>query len=138
MQVGDLGILKTWVNEGGITNLLSIPELKRDGFRVTSGTHGEWIVSLPQGKKLHFKRDTGALENMLYIDIRDITEAFTHANIEAFQANNIQTVCKNMEGLSRKEVKGAVLACIAQLKVAHPPDSKFKQMVALLVLKTAW
>ena len=52
------------------------------------------------------------------------------ANIEAHQEEKIQTVCKNMEGFSRKEVKGATLAPIAQLKVAHPPDSKFKLMVS--------
>ena len=35
-----------------------------------------------------------------------------------------------MEGFSRKEVQRAALARIAQSKVAHPPDSKFKQMVS--------
>ena len=46
-------------------------------------------------------------------------------------------VCKNMEGFSRKEVKGSILAHIAQLKVAHPPDSKFKLMVRSPSFKTA-
>ena len=116
-----------WINEGGIANLLLIPQLEKDGFRVTSDTHGEWIVHSPRGEKLTFKRDTGNLKNMPYIDVDDITtafalEAFAHANIEAFQEKRIQTVRKNMEGFSPKEVKRAILAREAQSKVAHPPD----------------
>ena len=72
-----------WVNEGDIANLLSIPQLEKDGFRVTSDTHGEWIVHLPRGEKFVFKRDTGTTANMPYIDVCDIAEAFAHANIEA-------------------------------------------------------
>ena len=127
MQVRDLGIFKMWLNEGGIVNLLSIPQPEKDSFRVTTDIHEEWIVYSPQGEKLKFKRDTGLPENMPYIDVRDVTEAFANANIEAFQEKNIQTVRKNMEGFSRKEVKRAALARIAQLKVAHPPDSKLKK-----------
>ena len=68
-QVGDLGIFKMWLNEGGIANLLSIPQLEKDGFQVMSDTLGEWIVHSPRGKQLVFKRDTGSLKNMPYIDV---------------------------------------------------------------------
>ena len=86
-----------WVNEGGIANLLSIPQLEKDGFRVTSGTHGEWIMHSPRGKKLVFKRDIGNLKNMPYINVDDVTKAFASevfalANIEAAQEKIIQTV----------------------------------------------
>ena len=124
-----------WINEGGIANLLSISQLEKDGFRITSDTHGEWIVHSPRDEKLVFKRDTGTLENMPYIDVRDTTESFANANIEAFQEKSLQTVCKNMEGFSRKEVRGATLARIAQSKVVHPPDTKFKQMVSSPIFK---
>ena len=100
-KVGDLGIFKMWINEGGIANLLSIPQLKKDGFRVTSDTHGEWIVYSPSGEKFVFKRDTGNLKNMSYIGVGDVTkafasEAFALANIEAAQEKRIQTVQKYM------------------------------------------
>ena len=67
---------------------------------------------------------------MPYVDLNDVTTAFScemfaNANIDALQEQKIQTVRKNMEGFSRKEVKGSTLARIAQSKVAHPPDSKF-------------
>ena len=104
---------------------------------MTSDTHGEWIVYSPGGEKLVFKRDTGNLKGMPYVDLNDVTtafasEMFANANIDALQERKIETVRKNMEGFSRKEVKGATLARIAQSKVAHPPDSKFKLMVSSL------
>ena len=40
-KIGDLRVFKMWANEGGIANLLSIPQLRKDGFPVTSDTHGE-------------------------------------------------------------------------------------------------
>ena len=93
-KVGDLGVFKIWINEGGIANLLSIPQLEKDGFRVTSDTHGEWIVYSPRGEMLVFKRDTGNLKNIPYIDVDDVTtafalEEFAHANIKAVQERKI-------------------------------------------------
>ena len=67
---------------------------------------------------------------MPYIDVRDVEEAFPGVNIEVFQEKRIQTVRRNMEGFSHKEVKQAELARIVQSRVAHPPDSKFKQTVS--------
>ena len=130
-KIGDLGVFKMWINEGGIANILSIPQLEKDGFRATSDTHGEWIVYSPGGEKLFFKRDNGNLKGMPYVDLNDVTtafasEMFANANIEALQERKIKTIRKNMEGFSRKEVKGAHLARIAQSMVTHPPDSKFK------------
>ena len=66
-KVGDLGVFKMWINKGGIANLLSIPQLEKDGFRITSDTHGEWIVYLPGGDNLVFKRDAGNLKGMPYV-----------------------------------------------------------------------
>ena len=57
------------------------------------------------------------------------SEVFALANIEGHQETRIQTIQKSMEGYSRKEVKRAIMARVAQSKVAHPPDSKFKLMV---------
>ena len=134
-KVGDLGIFEMWVNEGGIANLLSIPQLEKDGFRVTSDTNGEWIVYLPRGEKLVFKQDTRNLKNMPFIEMGDIVEAFAHANIEAdqdikaIQERNIQTVCMKMKDFSRREVKGAIAARKAQIMLADPPDARFKQLV---------
>ena len=89
----------------------------------------------PRGKQLVFKRDTGNLKNMLYIEMSYIVEAFAHANIEAnqdikaIQERNIQTVRMKMKDFSRREVKGAIAARKAQIKMGHPPDTKFKQLI---------
>ena len=134
-KVGDLCIFKMWVNEGGIANLLSIPQLEKDGFIVTSDTNGEWIVYLPRGEELFFKRDAGNLKNMPYIEMGNIVKAFAHANIEAdqdikaIQERKIETVCMKMKDFSRAEVKEAIAARKAQIMLAHPPDTKFKQLV---------
>ena len=100
-----------WVNKGGIANLLSIPQLEKDGFRVTSDTHGEWIMYSPRGEKLFFKQDSGALKNMPYIDLDDVTtsfasEDFAHANIEAAQEKIIQTVRKTWRGSHARKSRG--------------------------------
>ena len=42
----------------------------------------------------------------------------------------LETVQKNFEGYTKREVKKAILAREAQAMVAHPPDDKFKQMVS--------
>ena len=99
---------------------------------MTSDTNGEWIVYSPRGTKLVFKRDTGNLKNMPYINVGVIIEAFAHANIEAAQdieaikKRKIETVRMNMKGFSRKEVKRATVAREAQIKMGHLPDTKFK------------
>ena len=118
-KVGDLGVFNRWINEGGIANLLPIPQLEKDGFRVTSDAHGEWIMYSPRGEILVFKRDSGNLKNMPYIDVDDVTtafawEAFAHANIEAAQEKIIQTVRKKHGGVLTQEVKRTILACVAQ------------------------
>ena len=101
-----------------------------------SDTLGEWIVHSPRGEQLVFKRDTGLLKNMPYIDVDDVVDAFAHANIEAghnieaIQERPIETVCMKMKDFSRREVKGAILARKAQILLAHPPDAKFKQLVS--------
>ena len=108
-KIGDLGVFKMWINEGGIANLLSIPQLEKDGFCVTSDTHGEWIVYSPGGEKLVFKRDTVNFKGMPYVDLHDVTtafasEMFANTNIDALQKRKTETIRKNMEGFSRKEV----------------------------------
>ena len=41
----------------------------------------------------------------------------------------LETVWKNFEGFTKKQVKKAILAREAQAMVAYPPDEKFKQMI---------
>ena len=48
--------------------------------------------------RLVFKREKdGNLKNMPYIDVCDVTEAFTHVNIKAIQEKKIQMIRMNMK-----------------------------------------
>ena len=60
-----------WLNEKGITNLLSILQLEEDGYVVDYNTNRDWVVTTPQGEKITFKRDMGLCSRMPYIDMRE-------------------------------------------------------------------
>ena len=57
------------LNEKGIANLISIPELEADGYVIKTDTNGEWQVVTPQGETIPFKRDKGICVGMTYIDL---------------------------------------------------------------------
>eukprot|EP00957_Ditylum_brightwellii_P042554 3222072-Ditylum_brightwellii.AAC.1 len=39
-----------WLNEKGIANLLSIPQLEKDGYTINYNTKRNWVVTTPSGK----------------------------------------------------------------------------------------
>ena len=55
---GWYGEFKVWLNERGISNLLSIPMIEDAGYIVPTQTKGDWVVITQKGKKIIFKRDT--------------------------------------------------------------------------------
>ena len=68
---GSYGDFRVWLNKQGIANLISLPMLEASGYIVSTHTHGQWVVTSPQGNKTTFKRDTGMCIGMPYIDLRD-------------------------------------------------------------------
>ena len=44
-----------WLNEKGVANLISIPMLEKDGYRVSKTTTGEWKVVTRGGGTIPFK-----------------------------------------------------------------------------------
>ena len=73
--VGELfGLFKVWINGKGIANLLPIPQLEEDGYRVKYDTLGEWEVFTPQGDVIQFERDTGLCGRMSHLDLRKHTK----------------------------------------------------------------
>ena len=61
-----------------MSNLLSIPELERLGFRILNDSLGEWVVISPKGGvRLVFKRDTERCDRFpdVYLDGPE-TQAF--------------------------------------------------------------
>ena len=47
-----------------VTNLLSIPQLEKDGYLINYNTKRDWAVTTPEGKTLLFKKDVGICEGM--------------------------------------------------------------------------
>ena len=66
-----------------------------------------------------FRKDTGLCEGMPCIDMREHQEGVAM----------LETVRKNFEGYTKKQVENVILVRKMQAMVAHPPDDKFKDMV---------
>ena len=119
--VGELfGLFEVWLNKNRVANLLSIPQLEEDGYRIKYDTQGDWEVFTPEGKRIVFQRDTGVCKRMPYLDLRKHKGGFAL----------IETVRKNFEGFTKRQIKKAILAREAQAMTGHYPDEKFKQMVS--------
>ena len=54
-----LDVFCMWLISTGITNLLSLPMLKCDGYVCQYHTNSLWIVECPDGNVLKFKRNNG-------------------------------------------------------------------------------
>ena len=90
-----------WLNKNGIANLLSIPKLEQDGFVIDYNTKRNWTVTTPQGKEIVFKKGKGLCEGMPYIDMCEHQEGVAM----------LETVRKNFEGCTKKQVENTILAC---------------------------
>ena len=84
-EKGYYGLWNFLLNEQGIANLLSIPQLEKDGYLINYNIERDWDVTTPEGKTLLFKKDVGTCKEMPYLDICDNHDALAM----------IQTVCEN-------------------------------------------
>ena len=57
-----------WLVESVIANLLSVPQLEADGFKV-GYSNGLWTVTTPEGHVIPFKKDTGKCRGFPYIEM---------------------------------------------------------------------
>ena len=73
-EKGFYGLWNFWLNEQGIANLLSIPQLEKDGYTIDYNTKRDWVVTTPEGK-CFFLKETGMCKGMPYLDVRDNHEA---------------------------------------------------------------
>ena len=95
--------------------------LEATGYLVSTHTHGNWVVTSPNGKKIVFKRDIGVCNRMPYIDLRDNQEGIAM----------IETVCKKFAGATKREIEKAYIVRTVQRTIGHPPDERFKEIVSL-------
>ena len=62
-----------WLNEGGIVNLVVIPQLERDMYRITYDTHDMRVVWMPDGTPIPFGHDGGGpMDHLVSIDLEDL------------------------------------------------------------------
>ena len=70
-EKGFYGLWNFWLNEQGIANLLSIPQLEKYGYTIDYNTKCDWVVTTPEVRFILFKKDTVICEGMPYLDVRD-------------------------------------------------------------------
>ena len=91
--------------------MLSIPLLEEAGYKVSTHTDDDWKVTTPRGEVIVFAHDTGMCNCMPYNDVREHAEGLVM----------LETVEKNMEMFTKKEIERAQLAHVVQRQTWHPP-----------------
>ena len=70
-----VALFNHWLVRNSITNLLSLPQLEADGFRLSYHTGEKWIVMIPQGKEIIFHREENG-----------VCRGFPHINMQFMDA----------------------------------------------------
>ena len=83
------------------------------------------VLTTSERTRIKFKRDTGIYKGMPCIDVRKFKEGTI----------TIETVCKNFENFTKKEIEGAKLSKATQSIIRHLSDKVFKQIVSDGTLK---
>ena len=99
--------------------------LEEAGYKVSTHTDQDWKVTTPKGTVIRFKRDVGVCKGMPYIDLREQDEGLVM----------IETVKKNLESFTRKEIERADLSRTVQRRIGNPTDEKLKHIVSQNNLK---
>ena len=119
--------VETWLNEQGITSLLSVPVLESAGYIMLSHTKKNWVVFTPKVKKLIFKRHTRVCNGRPYIDLRTNKAGLAM----------IETIHTNFESNAKiKKSEKAKLSHTVQSMSRHPSNKHYRQIVSLKDLKT--
>jgi hypothetical protein len=90
-----------------------------DGFNVSYHTGGNWIVTTPWSKEITFLQE----EN-------DVCRRFPYIDMQSMDTvAMIQTVCQCYKGLTKHEVKDAIVVHKTQAMTVHPNDTHSMEMV---------
>ncbi len=96
-----------WLNQDGIANLLSIPQLEEDGFSIDK-TNIKWVVITPKGERIPFKLGVGLCKGMPYINLR-----------KSHGFDMLETIRANYEGFTKRKGQQAIQAHKTQTMVAN-------------------
>ena len=122
------GLFHIWLVRNSIANLLFLPQLELEGYRVTYDTLTNWVIHVPDGPPCTLRTKLVLMCGMVvykgfpYLDKSDPS----HRNTVVM----LQTVCENIVVLIYMEVNKAVLACKAQVRVGTSTEAYFIDMVS--------
>jgi hypothetical protein len=122
--------IKFWINEVGIANLLSIPQLEKSGCKIQYNTGGKWLVLTPNNRVVTFEHDVGVCGGMPFIDVTRDPSTYIRDMSPDDGFNFVQTVRENMEGFTAEQVRRATEARNAMAMMAHPPMAKMEHLVS--------
>jgi hypothetical protein len=118
-------LFNLWLMRNGIANLLSLPQLEADGFKVSYHTGGNRIDTTPHGNEITFhQEEDGVCRGFPYIDMQSKAAVAM-----------IQTVRQHYQGFTKREVQDAIAARKAQAMTGHPTDAQFLEMVRIKAIK---
>ena len=109
---GMFGPMSAWYNPSGVANLLSIPVLMEQGYKILYDGE-EWALITPKGAIVDLETEkTGVTRGFPFLDMRKFKEGFTM----------IETIQGNMEGkgFSKREILAAKLARETHGLIGHP------------------
>ena len=92
------GLFHIWLVHNGIANLMSLPQLELEGYRITYDTLTNWVIHMPDGPlrtlrtNILLKHGVGFCKGFLYLDMADPV----HSNVVVM----LQTIRENMAGLA--------------------------------------
>ena len=112
-EKGWYGVLfNMWIVRNGIANLLSVPQLEHEGFVLTYDTRTTWHIHCPDGKAIALDRELGGVcDRFFYIDMSQL--------LNQSAVSLVNTVRKNYECFTRREVEKAILYCKAHERVGN-------------------
>lgn len=118
-----------YINKKGIANLLSVPWLKANGWKIHMETGKPVRALSPDGMLLTFKRDSGMTGGMPYIDMDNLQDHVSYVTPRDGTVL-IETVRENLRGLTLEQCIKARAAMDALAMMAHLPDEQIKNLVS--------
>jgi hypothetical protein len=138
-QMGKYGRMKVWYIPDGIANIISMHELEKL-YRITCDSwEGYYVVHTARGQ-VHFHKDE---QGIPYIDLEKsgrmaaimLMQNASQQTTRSEGVALVQTVRKNYEGYTKREVMRAKEACPVQVMIGNPSEGDFKGMVSSNMIK---
>ena len=113
---------QVWLNYHGLANVLSVPQLKKEGFMVlfTMGSHCH-VYPPNSDTPIICSCDTGVAEDIPYMDLQD---EGTNALLV------VQILCHHYKGFTDQDVRDDRRARDVMAMIVHPSSQEFDNIVS--------